>query len=129
MNDSSGRRRCRVRLGLGSARVPPVSAPRLAEQQIDWADASLFRRDAEMSTRDACATPTWRVMRLANPPPRLQFPVRQSTIRSSRGGIAQLVERQLCKLEVRGSNPLASRVSLHTAASIFASPVTGLELI
>jgi hypothetical protein len=27
---------------------------------------------------------------------------------SLRGGIAQLVERQLCKLEVRGSNPLAS---------------------
>src|SRR5438132_5967801 len=27
---------------------------------------------------------------------------------SSSGGIAQLVERQLCKLEVRGSNPLAS---------------------
>ena len=27
------------------------------------------------------------------------------------GGIAQLVERQLCKLEVRGSNPLASKVS------------------
>ena len=26
-----------------------------------------------------------------------------------RGGIAQLVERQLCKLEVRGSNPLASK--------------------
>ena len=26
----------------------------------------------------------------------------------SSGGIAQLVERQLCKLEVRGSNPLAS---------------------
>jgi putative endonuclease len=25
-----------------------------------------------------------------------------------KGGIAQLVERQLCKLEVRGSNPLAS---------------------
>ena len=24
------------------------------------------------------------------------------------GGIAQLVERQLCKLDVRGSNPLAS---------------------
>ena len=30
----------------------------------------------------------------------------KSNIRS--GGIAQLVERQLCKLEVRGSNPLAS---------------------
>ncbi len=28
---------------------------------------------------------------------------------SSYGGIAQLVERQLCKLEVRGSNPLASK--------------------
>src|SRR5207302_6570947 len=26
------------------------------------------------------------------------------------GGIAQLVERQLCKLEVRGSNPLASKM-------------------
>src|SRR4029077_9818732 len=33
--------------------------------------------------------------------------------RTSHGGIAQLVERQLCKLEVRGSNPLAS--SLHLA--------------
>jgi hypothetical protein len=33
---------------------------------------------------------------------------RQSTFEISRGGIAQLVERQLCKLEVRGSNPLAS---------------------
>lgn len=28
--------------------------------------------------------------------------------RVHRGGIAQLVERQLCKLDVRGSNPLAS---------------------
>ena len=27
------------------------------------------------------------------------------------GGIAQLVERQLCKLDVRGSNPLASILS------------------
>ena len=27
----------------------------------------------------------------------------------SAGGIAQLVERQLCKLNVRGSNPLASK--------------------
>src|SRR5207248_2594814 len=33
---------------------------------------------------------------------------RQSTIGTCVGGIAQLVERQLCKLEVRGSNPLAS---------------------
>ena len=30
------------------------------------------------------------------------------TPHSAKGGIAQLVERQLCKLEVRGSNPLAS---------------------
>ena len=39
------------------------------------------------------------------------FPDLQSTICSLNllfGGIAQLVERQLCKLEVRGSNPLAS---------------------
>lgn len=28
------------------------------------------------------------------------------------GGIAQLVERQLCKLDVRGSNPLASTLGL-----------------
>jgi hypothetical protein len=28
------------------------------------------------------------------------------------GGIAQLVERQLCKLDVRGSNPLASNEML-----------------
>ncbi len=32
----------------------------------------------------------------------------QSKLDNSQGGIAQLVERQLCKLEVRGSNPLAS---------------------
>src|SRR6266404_674634 len=66
-----------------------------------------------MSTRDACATQTWRVTPPIDPPSRLQFPVRQSTIRSSRGGIAQLVERQLCKLEVRGSNPLASSLRSH----------------
>src|SRR5207237_33204 len=30
-------------------------------------------------------------------------------LRTFEGGIAQLVERQLCKLEVRGSNPLASK--------------------
>ena len=33
----------------------------------------------------------------------------QSKVENSQGGIAQLVERQLCKLEVRGSNPLASK--------------------
>ena len=32
-----------------------------------------------------------------------------SRIRILIGGIAQLVERQLCKLDVRGSNPLASK--------------------
>ena len=38
------------------------------------------------------------------------LPIRstQPKIRNRNGGIAQLVERQLCKLEVRGSNPLAS---------------------
>ncbi len=33
----------------------------------------------------------------------------QFTMSNPIGGIAQLVERQLCKLEVRGSNPLASK--------------------
>src|SRR6266403_5570665 len=42
-------------------------------------------------------------------PPVLQIRNSQPTIRHSGGGIAQLVERQLCKLEVRGSNPLASK--------------------
>jgi hypothetical protein len=45
----------------------------------------------------------------------IAFPDLPSTISNLRfyGGIAQLVERQLCKLDVRGSNPLAS--SLHRA--------------
>src|SRR5215467_16407149 len=38
----------------------------------------------------------------------LAIEIRQSKFGNSLGGIAQLVERQLCKLEVRGSNPLAS---------------------
>ena len=49
---------------------------------------------------------------------RLQLPdvpscnrVFATEIRRLSGGIAQLVERQLCKLDVRGSNPLASRIS------------------
>ncbi len=42
----------------------------------------------------------------------LEIGNRQSTFGNSEsGGIAQLVERQLCKLEVRGSNPLASKAS------------------
>src|SRR5438309_9152707 len=41
---------------------------------------------------------------------RVEIGNRQSTFGNSEsGGIAQLVERQLCKLEVRGSNPLASK--------------------
>lgn len=43
------------------------------------------------------------------------------------GGIAQLVERQLCKLDVRGSNPLASSDIAGGAAAaccqIYARPV------
>ena len=35
-----------------------------------------------------------------------------STLNFLNGGIAQLVERQLCKLDVRGSSPLASRFLL-----------------
>ncbi len=47
----------------------------------------------------------WRARRLL-----LEIANLQSTFHNpSSGGIAQLVERQLCKLEVRGSNPLASK--------------------
>ena len=42
---------------------------------------------------------------------------RQSKFETSCGGIAQLVERQLCKLEVRGSNPLASKAESVEAKS------------
>jgi hypothetical protein len=51
----------------------------------------------------------------------LEIGNRQSTFGNSEsGGIAQLVERQLCKLEVRGSNPLASRNSAETKFIKFA---------
>jgi hypothetical protein len=39
------------------------------------------------------------------------------------GGIAQLVERQLCKLDVRGSNPLASKSSDPPFASAVDRPL------
>jgi hypothetical protein len=38
------------------------------------------------------------------------------------GGIAQLVERQLCKLEVRGSNPLASIFGQRKCRAVVPSP-------
>src|SRR6185369_14946638 len=53
-------------------------------------------RDAVANARDG------RAPRNCNPAAPVYLP------RSTSGGIAQLVERQLCKLEVRGSNPLAS---------------------
>jgi hypothetical protein len=43
--------------------------------------------------------------------PYLQSAIHNLNSKIHRGGIAQLVERQLCKLEVRGSNPLASSPS------------------
>jgi len=49
------------------------------------------------------------------------------------GGIAQLVERQLCKLDVRGSNPLASnpprQASGSARAEHIADPVEPKSLI
>ena len=42
---------------------------------------------------------------------------RQSTFEIPCGGIAQLVERQLCKLEVRGSNPLASKEGVEATSN------------
>ena len=53
--------------------------------------------------------PRSQIGRSHTPPPRFAIRDRQSKLDDSQGGIAQLVERQLCKLEVRGSNPLASR--------------------
>ncbi len=55
--------------------------------------------------------------RLCSPdwePPLIAFPNLPSNLFHLRfcGGIAQLVERQLCKLDVRGSNPLASKERL-----------------
>jgi hypothetical protein len=38
--------------------------------------------------------------------------IREPQLAIQNGGIAQLVERQLCKLDVRGSNPLASKSSI-----------------
>gem|GEM_PF-4994835 len=39
------------------------------------------------------------------------------------GGIAQLVERQLCKLDVRGSNPLAS-IFKYQGAAVYKPPLS-----
>ena len=44
------------------------------------------------------------------------------------GGIAQLVERQLCKLDVRGSSPLTSTPASYEAASSFPSPIRNTEI-
>ena len=57
-----------------------------------------------------CATV--RVLRL-----HLQSTIRNLKSKIYKGGIAQLVERQLCKLEVRGSNPLASKAESVEAKS------------
>ena len=42
------------------------------------------------------------------------------------GGIAQLVERQLCKLDVRGSNPLASNIWLVSSIPDLKRTLAGL---
>ena len=44
------------------------------------------------------------------------------------GGIAQLVERQLCKLDVRGSNPLASKNIAECGFRIAETPTARLLL-
>lgn len=44
---------------------------------------------------------------------------------SEYGGIAQLVERQLCKLDVRGSNPRASMFTL-ASLTIFSLFITAI---
>src|SRR5438045_9752656 len=62
--------------------------------------ASLLNRQAECLSSGSGEPPDFRC-NLQSAIYNLQF----------RGGIAQLVERQLCKLEVRGSNPLASKAA------------------
>jgi hypothetical protein len=60
---------------------------------------------AETDTRGRVCSPD------CNPPSSIynhRFEFRYSDFEILKGGIAQLVERQLCKLDVRGSNPLAS---------------------
>ena len=52
---------------------------------------------------------------LRSNPAQARFAVRVTVFSftiSKKGGIAQLVERQLCKLDVRGSSPLTSTSSL-----------------
>src|ERR1700730_18495760 len=72
-------------------------------------------QDVLLTSSSACAFPNVFEMRAKTNSERVPFPLRyaslnpQSKLDNSKGGIAQLVERQLCKLEVRGSNPLASR--------------------
>ena len=51
----------------------------------------------------------------------LAIDIRQSTFGNPCGGIAQLVERQLCKLDVRGSNPLASKAWVAHASRVLVS--------
>ena len=68
-----------------------------------WRDTTaLFERNREMLDVNRKIASGIRVLFLA-------IEGRKSTFGKSFGGIAQLVERQLCKLEVRGSNPLASK--------------------
>ncbi len=73
---------------------------------------ALWRRHRASSRRDP---PTLRTAKRlqkrngrSNALSLLAFDLRHSTFGIPKGGIAQLVERQLCKLDVRGSNPLAS---------------------
>jgi hypothetical protein len=120
-SDSAGRhksepdglhaRGTRMQFGLGSARVPACWFRRLAETILN---EKVREPETASPTRgDACA-PQIAISHLPFTIHRSQSLLtnrREADFPS--GGIAQLVERQLCKLEVRGSNPLASSLRSH----------------
>ena len=113
---AADRLKCRPRNAFGTGIFLSNSEPRTIRLCLKlWRGARGFRRVAvadrgKITRRSACASRVGqRALALANFF-HLLFP-QLSTInyQLSSGGIAQLVERQLCKLEVRGSNPLASK--------------------
>jgi hypothetical protein len=114
---------------LGSARALACWRSRLRDRELIW--EYCFGEAPKPAREGACAPQTedqgaavykpplilsagWRPPLLeAQSRPQFLSCIRHSAfdIRNSSGGIAQLVERQLCKLDVRGSNPLASKSS------------------
>ncbi len=86
----------------GISRVPACFGPPLEPIRVIARLGPDFRRSEGITERQSLPP----ALRIAPLP--LAIANRHSNFGNSGGGIAQLVERQLCKLDVRGSNPLAS---------------------